>query len=984
MTCTCGNTFDDPQHGDERRRSTPTSAAPATRSTRASRRSSTPVAGSPGSRQRYGKSGSAAASSASTAPARIPVWVPSGAARFVRREGSWHHERCERRSSRSLAEYADLERRLADPAVHADPAAPRRSGRRYAELAGWSSHLPRLAAGGGRPRGRPRARRGRSRVRRRAARRWRPRRDAAGDRCAGCSSPATPTTPRDVILEVKAGEGGEESALFAGDLLRMYLRYAERRGWGTEVLEATESDLGGYKDVSVAIKARGIAAAGRGVLGAPEVRGRRAPRAAGAGHRVAGPHPHLRGRRARPPRGRGRGRGRDRPERPADRRLPLVRPRRPEREHHRLRRADHAPADGHRRVLPEREVAAAEQGAGPADPARPAARAPSRRRPRRPASARDARQVRTVDRSERIRTYNFPENRIADHRIGYKAYNLDQVLDGDLGRGRSSPRSTPTRPRGSRPRTADEPDRSDPACGAVRDAARVLADAGVPSPGHDAARARRAPARRHLAPAAGAPQPRRRLPRARTTAARRASGRPRAAPAPRRRGRPSATWSWRCGPACSCRARRPSWSRGWRSPSPRGAAARPLVVDLCAGSGAIALAVATEAPGAGGGRRRRAGRRRLAGRNAAASGAGRPRARATPRRRPARRPRRRGRRGRREPAVHPAGRAAPSTPRCASTTRRWPCTAADRTGSRCRVPSRRGGAPAARRGAVRHGARRRAGTRGAGDGRRDGCVRPTCGPCRTWRAGTGWWWRAGSGRTRDAGGPVTDSASVTVDCTDPATWGPPSTRPSTSWPAAGSSCCRRTPSTASAPTRSRPAAVAALLAAKGRGRRCRRPCSSRRRAHGRRARARTCPTTSRALVEAFWPGPLTVICRAQPSLAWDLGDTDGTVAAADARPSRRARAPAPHRPARRLQREPHGGAGRDHRGAGARRSSATASPSTSTPAGRRAASPRRSSTRRGAATILRRRPAGALDRSTTLRARSSPRRCVDGRASDRA
>lgn len=48
--------------------------------------------------------------------------------------------------------------------------------------------------------------------------------------------------------------------------------------------------------------------------------------------------------------------------------------------------------------------------------------------------AADARrsQVRTVDRSERVRTYNFPENRISDHRVGYKAYNLDQVLDGDL------------------------------------------------------------------------------------------------------------------------------------------------------------------------------------------------------------------------------------------------------------------------------------------------------------------------------------------------------------------------------------------------------------------------------------------------------------------------------------------------------------------------------------------------------------------------
>ena len=53
------------------------------------------------------------------------------------------------------------------------------------------------------------------------------------------------------MLEVKSGEGGEESALFAGDLVRMYLRYAERRGWKTEVLDAVESDLGGYKDVTL-------------------------------------------------------------------------------------------------------------------------------------------------------------------------------------------------------------------------------------------------------------------------------------------------------------------------------------------------------------------------------------------------------------------------------------------------------------------------------------------------------------------------------------------------------------------------------------------------------------------------------------------------------------------------------------------------------------------------------------------------------------
>ena len=69
--------------------------------------------------------------------------------------------------------------------------------------------------------------------------------------------PRDPADGKDALLEIKSGEGGEESALFAGDLLRMYPRYAEQRGWKTEVLDATESDLGGYKSVTVAVKAKG-------------------------------------------------------------------------------------------------------------------------------------------------------------------------------------------------------------------------------------------------------------------------------------------------------------------------------------------------------------------------------------------------------------------------------------------------------------------------------------------------------------------------------------------------------------------------------------------------------------------------------------------------------------------------------------------------------------------------------------------------------
>ena len=70
--------------------------------------------------------------------------------------------------------------------------------------------------------------------------------------------PRDPDDLRDVILEVKAGEGGEESALFAGDLLRMYQRYAESKGWSTQILSATPTDLGGYKDVQIAVKAKNV------------------------------------------------------------------------------------------------------------------------------------------------------------------------------------------------------------------------------------------------------------------------------------------------------------------------------------------------------------------------------------------------------------------------------------------------------------------------------------------------------------------------------------------------------------------------------------------------------------------------------------------------------------------------------------------------------------------------------------------------------
>ena len=191
-----------------------------------------------------------------------------------------------------------------------------------------------------------------------------------------------PNDAKNVIVEIRAGTGGDEAALFAGDLYKMLTRYAEERGFATEVLSQSASEAGGFKEVTFEVKRRGR------LLGL-QVRGRDAPRPARAGDRVPGADPHLDGDDRGAARGRG-GRRRGRPERPADRRLPLLRARRPVGQHDRLGGADHPQADRDRRLDAGREVPAAEQGQGDAGAAgAPAtsARSPSSRR-RSPPSAR--------------------------------------------------------------------------------------------------------------------------------------------------------------------------------------------------------------------------------------------------------------------------------------------------------------------------------------------------------------------------------------------------------------------------------------------------------------------------------------------------------------------------------------------------------------------------------------------------------------------
>ncbi len=182
--------------------------------------------------------------------------------------------------------------------------------------------------------------------------------------------PTDPADSKDVIVEVRQGVGGDEAALWAGDVYRMLARYAERRGFKVEELAA--SPIGRRR-----LQGGHVRGQGRRRLFGLQVGGRHASRAARARDRERRPHPHLHSDRRRHARGRG-GRDRDRPERPQDRRLPLDRPRRPVRQHDRLRRAHHPPADRRRRLDAGREVAAAEPREGDAC----AARAPLRARAR--------------------------------------------------------------------------------------------------------------------------------------------------------------------------------------------------------------------------------------------------------------------------------------------------------------------------------------------------------------------------------------------------------------------------------------------------------------------------------------------------------------------------------------------------------------------------------------------------------------------------
>ncbi|MCV7426204.1 peptide chain release factor 1 [Mycobacterium montefiorense] len=327
-----------------------------------------------------------------------------------------------------LAEHAELEQRLADPALHSNPDEARKAGRRFARLAPIVATHRRLeSARGDLETARELAADDESfaeevvELEERVA--------ELDTQLTDMLAPRDPHDADDVVLEVKSGEGGEESALFAADLARMYIRYAERHGWTVTVLDETTSDLGGYKDATLTIASKGDSVDGvwsrlkfeGGVhrvqrVPVTESQGRVHTSAAGV---LVYPEPEEVGAvqidetdlRIDVYRSSGKGGQGVNTTDSAVRitHLPTGIVVTCQNERSQLQNKIRA-----MQVLAARLQAVAEEQAQ-AD-----------------ASADRASQIRTVDRSERIRTYNFPENRITDHRIGFKSHNLDQVLDGDL------------------------------------------------------------------------------------------------------------------------------------------------------------------------------------------------------------------------------------------------------------------------------------------------------------------------------------------------------------------------------------------------------------------------------------------------------------------------------------------------------------------------------------------------------------------------
>ena len=236
--------------------------------------------------------------------------------------------------------------------------------------------------------------------------------------------PPDPHDQAGVFLEIRAGTGGDEAALFAGDLMRMYTRYAESKGWRVEIMSASPGEHGGYKEVILRIQGRGVYARLKFESGVHRVQ--RVPETESQGriHTSAATVAVL-------------------PEvedietveiNPADLRIDTFRASGAGGQH--VNKTDsairitHLPTGIVVECQDERSQHKNRARALALLQARLLARERERRQREQAATRRDL--VGSGDRSERIRTYNFPQGRVTDHRINLTLYKLEPILEGEL------------------------------------------------------------------------------------------------------------------------------------------------------------------------------------------------------------------------------------------------------------------------------------------------------------------------------------------------------------------------------------------------------------------------------------------------------------------------------------------------------------------------------------------------------------------------
>ena len=235
--------------------------------------------------------------------------------------------------------------------------------------------------------------------------------------------PKDPNDDKDVILEVRAGAGGDEAALFAGELLRMYLRYAERRGWKTALMDSNDGPAGGIKDVTVTLSGQGAYSALKYESGVHRVQRVPATEAQGRIHTSTATVSVM-------------------PEaeevdiqvNPADIQMDVMRSTGAGGQS--VNTTDSAVRLTHKPtgvvVKCQQEKSQLKNRAMAMKILRAKLYEMEQEKQRNSRDATRRSQVGTGDRSEKIRTYNFPQDRLTDHRIGLTRHNLAAVMDGDV------------------------------------------------------------------------------------------------------------------------------------------------------------------------------------------------------------------------------------------------------------------------------------------------------------------------------------------------------------------------------------------------------------------------------------------------------------------------------------------------------------------------------------------------------------------------